>query len=92
MFFFLLLFLPVEVEYAVEDLGIPVEEELVALDDVVVAQLQLLAVVGVRGQPADPGLGVPGGEPVGQQVRLQRSTDEPQVEDTPLPLTLSDLG
>lgn len=58
-----------------EDFRIPVEEELVALDDVVIAQLQLLAVVAVSDQPADPGLGVPGGESVGQLVRLQVSRD-----------------
>lgn len=59
-----------------EDFGISVEEELVALDDEVIAQLQLLAVVGVRGQTADPGLGVPGGESVGQLVRLRTSRDD----------------
>lgn len=63
-----------------EDFGIPVKEELVALDHVVVAQLQLLAVVGVCGQPADPGLGVPGGEPVGQLVRLRVDTGAPVVK------------
>lgn len=62
-----------------EDFGVPVKEELVALDHVVVAQLQLLAVVGACGQPAHPGLGVPGGQPVGQLVRLQRSTGETEV-------------
>lgn len=72
-----------------EDFGIPVKEELVALDRVVVAQLQLLAVVGVCGQPADPGLGVPGGEPVGQLVRLQVDTGAPVGKGNALHSSLS---
>lgn len=36
---------PVEVENVVEDLRISIEEELVALDDVIITQVQLLAVV-----------------------------------------------
>lgn len=52
--------LPVEVEYVVEDFRIPVKEELVTLDNVVIAQIQLLAVVGVCGQSADSGLGISG--------------------------------
>lgn len=43
-----------------ENLGVPVEEELVALDNVVVAQLHLLAVVGAGRQTADPRFGIPG--------------------------------
>lgn len=52
--------LPVEVEYVVEDFRVSVKEELVALDNVVIAQVQLLAVVCVCGQSADPRLGIPG--------------------------------
>lgn len=68
--------LPVEIEYVLEDFRVPVEEELVALDDVVVTQVQLPAVVGVCGQPAYPGLGIPGGQPVGQVVHLQRRSGD----------------
>ena len=53
-------FEPVEVEDVVEDFRVPVEEELVALDDVVVTQVQLPAVVCVRRQMADPCLWIPG--------------------------------
>lgn len=63
--------LPVEVEYVVEDFRVPVKEELVTLDNVVIAQIQLLAVVCVCGQSADPRLGIPGSQPVGQVVDLQ---------------------
>lgn len=63
--------LPVEVEDVVEDFRVPVEEELVALDDVVITQVQLLAVVCVHGQPANPRLWIPGSEPVGQVVQLE---------------------
>lgn len=52
--------LPVEVEDVVKDLRVPVKEELLALDNVVVAQFQFLAVVCVCGEPADPCFGVPG--------------------------------
>lgn len=52
--------LPVKVEDVVEDFRVPVKEELVSLDDVVVAQVQLPAVVCVCGQPANPCLGIPG--------------------------------
>ena len=51
---------PVEVEDVVEDFRVPVKEELVALDDVVVTQVQLPAVVCVCGQPANPRLWIPG--------------------------------
>lgn len=51
---------PVEVEDVVEDFRVPVEEELVALDDVVITQVQLPAVVCVRGQLAETCLRIPG--------------------------------
>lgn len=51
----------VEVEDAVEDLRISIEEEFVALDDVVIAQVQLLAVVRVRSQLPDAGFWIPCG-------------------------------
>ena len=53
-------FQPVEVEDVVEDLRVPVEEELVAVHDVVVTQIQLPAVVFVRGQLPDPCLWILG--------------------------------
>lgn len=57
---FVCLFLPVEVEYVVENLWVTVKEELVALDNVVIAQLHLLAVVCARSQTPDPCFGIPG--------------------------------
>ena len=51
---------PVEVEDVVEDFRVPVKEELVAVDDIVVTQIQPPAVVWARGQPADPCLWIPG--------------------------------
>lgn len=50
---------PVKVEDVVEDFRVPVKEELVALDDVVITQVQLPAVVAVNGQPSDPCLWIP---------------------------------
>lgn len=55
-----ILFSPVEGEDVVEDLRVPVEEELVAVHDVVVTQIQLPAVVLVRGQLPDPCLWILG--------------------------------
>jgi len=51
---------PVEVKDVVEDFRVSVEEEFVAMNDVVVAQVQLPAVVPVGGQLTDPSLWVPG--------------------------------
>lgn len=50
---FILCVSPVEVENVVEDLRISIKEELVALDDVVITQVQLLAVVCVCSQAAN---------------------------------------
>lgn len=57
--------LPVEVENNVEDLRVSIEKELVALENVVIAQVQLLAVVHVCSQPANPCFGILGSQPVG---------------------------
>ncbi len=74
---------PVEVKDVVEDFRVPVEEELVVLDDVVIAQGQLPAVVCVHGQPTNPCLWIPGCQPVGQVVQLpKRKTEEDEAGTT----------
>lgn len=62
-----------------EDSGVSVEEELVAVNDVVVAEVQLPAVVRVGGQAADAGLWIPGSQPVRQKVELQECTKHRHV-------------
>lgn len=52
---------PVEIKDVVENCWVAVKEELVALDDVVIAEVQLPAMVCVCGQATDPSLRIPGG-------------------------------
>lgn len=56
-----------------ENLWVTVKEELVALDNVVITQLHLLAVVCARSQTPDPCFGIPGSQPVWQMVHLQQN-------------------
>lgn len=52
---------PVEIKDVVENCWVAVKEELVALDDVVITEVQLPAVVCVCGQATNPSLRIPGG-------------------------------
>lgn len=66
---------PVEVEDAMEDIGVPVKKVLIVGHSVVIAQVQLHIVVCVGGQSSYSGLGVLGSCLVGYLIGLSTNID-----------------